>query len=277
MKRIVLLHQMCAAVLLLCPLAAQAANSAAENQAGADRVAAALAECFPNSDLAIRFQDGTVWVKGELCSPSQISQAIAKAKTIPGVNLVNSELTSQGTNQGGLIVPMGGQGKDISSVRQIPSKSSPKPVRPTIVTVQAANQSPEPALPVAFLQRKSQQAYTMVAPAESNGYAVTSAPREFQAQQTMPGQYCQPNLPSHAWPSYAAYPNYGQVSYPKQHSRGAWPYIGPFYPYPKVPLEWRKVAMEFHDGYWWLDFDDGSAKGPFSPLFRQPNNMMMHR
>lgn len=81
----------------------------------------------------------------------------------------------------------------------------------------------------------------------------------------------QPNLPNYSWPTTADYPNYSQVSYPKQYAAGAFPYIGPFYPYPQVPLGWRKVTMEWHDGYWWLDFNDGSTSGPFSPLFRQPN------
>lgn len=86
----------------------------------------------------------------------------------------------------------------------------------------------------------------------------------------LPGQYNQPTLPEHAWPAYAAYPNYAQVSYPRVYSPKAWPYIGPFYPYPQVPLGWRKVTLENHDGWWWLDFDDGAQTGPFSPLFRQP-------
>lgn len=90
-------------------------------------------------------------------------------------------------------------------------------------------------------------------------------------QQPMPGQYNQPNLPSYAWPSYAAYPNYAEVCYPKQYSPKAWPYIGPFYPYPQAPLGWRQVTLEWHDGWWWLDFDDGGVEGPFSPLFRQAN------
>ncbi|MGQ9576239.1 MAG: BON domain-containing protein [Thermoguttaceae bacterium] len=81
-------------------------------------------------------------------------------------------------------------------------------------------------------------------------------------------RYDQPNLPQYAWPGYAAYPNYAAVTYPKQYSPTAWPYIGPFYPYPQVPLGWRKVTLEWHDGWWHLDFDDGSAKGPFSGLFR---------
>ncbi len=64
------------------------------------------------------------------------------------------------------------------------------------------------------------------------------------------------NLPGYAWPSYAAAPNYGAVSYPRQHSASAWPYIGPFYPYPQVPLGWRKVTLEWDDGWWNLDFHD---------------------
>ena len=81
-------------------------------------------------------------------------------------------------------------------------------------------------------------------------------------------QYDHPNLPNYAWPTYAAYPNYAAVTYPKQYSPTAWPYIGPFYPYPQVPLGWRKVVLEWHDGWWNLNFDDGSSKGMFSGLFR---------
>ena len=65
-----------------------------------------------------------------------------------------------------------------------------------------------------------------------------------------------PNLPGYAWPGYAASPNYGAVAYPRQHSASAWPYIGPFYPYPQVPLGWRKVSLEWDDGWWMLDFHD---------------------
>ena len=105
------------------------------------------------------------------------------------------------------------------------------------------------------------------------------APRDFagqngsrQAAVAVSGpQYaggCSPNLPDYAWPSYAAHPNYSQVTYPKYYKANAWPHIGPFYPYPQPPLGWRKTTLEWHDGKWWLDFDDGSAKGPFSPIFR---------
>jgi hypothetical protein len=65
-----------------------------------------------------------------------------------------------------------------------------------------------------------------------------------------------PNMPNYAWPSYAASPNYAALQYPTQYSPTAWPYIGPFYPYPQVPLGWRRVSLEWDDGWWWLDFDD---------------------
>ncbi len=65
-----------------------------------------------------------------------------------------------------------------------------------------------------------------------------------------------PNLPGYAWPGYAAHPNYSAVTYPKQYSPSAWPYIGPFYPYPQVPMGWRKVSLEWSDGWWFLDFSD---------------------
>jgi len=72
----------------------------------------------------------------------------------------------------------------------------------------------------------------------------------------VPAQYDHPQMPGYAWPSYASHPNYGAVTYPKQYSPTAWPYIGPFYPYPQVPLGWRRVELKWKDGWWQLDFKD---------------------
>ncbi|TWT73170.1 BON domain-containing protein [Allorhodopirellula solitaria] len=69
-------------------------------------------------------------------------------------------------------------------------------------------------------------------------------------------RYDSPNLPNYAWPGYAANSNYAAVSYPQQYSPSAFPFIGPFYPYPQVPLGWRKVSLEWDDGWWFLDFTD---------------------
>jgi hypothetical protein len=81
------------------------------------------------------------------------------------------------------------------------------------------------------------------------------------AAATAPALYDQPYMPNYSWPSYAAYPNYAALTYPKQYSPTAWPYIGPFYPYPQVPLGWRKVTLEWDDGWWFLDFSDDRRHG----------------
>ena len=71
--------------------------------------------------------------------------------------------------------------------------------------------------------------------------------------------YDNAQMPGYAWPSYASYPNYAALTYPQQYSPTAWPYIGPFYPYPQVPLAWRKVSLEWDDGWWFLDFSSHNS------------------
>ena len=71
--------------------------------------------------------------------------------------------------------------------------------------------------------------------------------------------YDNAQMPGYAWPSYASYPNYAALTYPQQYSPTAWPYIGPFYPYPQVPLAWRKVSLEWDAGWWFLDFSSHNS------------------
>ncbi len=71
-----------------------------------------------------------------------------------------------------------------------------------------------------------------------------------------PGQFSPdmqaPNLPPHAWPTYAPYNNVSRVAYPTAYPYNAFPFIGPYYPFPKVPLGWRKVTLEWDDGHWYI-------------------------
>ncbi len=62
----------------------------------------------------------------------------------------------------------------------------------------------------------------------------------------------EPPLPPYAWPTYAPYNNYSRVAYPSCYPYEAFPYFGPFYPFPKVPLGWRHVKLEWDDCHWWL-------------------------
>lgn len=72
----------------------------------------------------------------------------------------------------------------------------------------------------------------------------------------VPGQFSPdmqaPNLPPYAWPTYAPYNNLSRVAYPQAYPYNAFPFIGPYYPFPKVPLGWRKVTLEWEDGHWYL-------------------------
>ena len=83
----------------------------------------------------------------------------------------------------------------------------------------------------------------------------------------MPGatQATNPNAPNYAWPSYAPHPNFSAVGYPTVYPWQAWPNIGPFYPYPEVPLDWRAVTLRWDDGLWWLDFRKHYTRPFFTP------------
>lgn len=60
-----------------------------------------------------------------------------------------------------------------------------------------------------------------------------------------------PKMPPHAWPTYAPYNNYSRVGYPTEYPQNAFPFIGPFYPFPKVPLGFRAIKLEWEDGHWY--------------------------
>ena len=126
------------------------------------------------------------------------------------------------------------------------------PVR-TVAAMELQEASPN-AMNVRVAGRPIPVAYTHPAAAVPGGPVPAYVPG--MGGGVAPARYDQPCLPNHSWPSYAAYPNYGALTYPRQYSPTAWPFIGPFYPYPQVPLGWRKVTLEWDDGWWMLDFKD---------------------
>ncbi len=63
-----------------------------------------------------------------------------------------------------------------------------------------------------------------------------------------------PNLPAYQGPAYGGHPHFGAMNYPKTNAPAVWPYTGSYYPYPQIPPGWKKVALEWDDGYWYLDF-----------------------
>jgi osmotically-inducible protein OsmY len=179
-----------------------------------------------NFELDVSTVDKEVWARGVVATPEQKQLVLGTAQNTPGVVKVIDDITVAGR-----VRQASGQVPSPSSMPVVGS-GAPRAFAPSSLTNGPMN-GPMPAMggPAAPVPMQGGAGYGGGTP-----------------------RYDQPNMPSYAWPSYAAYPNYSAVTYPKQYSASAWPYIGPFYPYPQVPLGWRKVALEWDDGLWYLDF-----------------------
>lgn len=213
------------------------AMTMADDQNTARRIANGLRDSGKLSgySIGVKFNEGTAWLNGQVTSKKQMATAIALAKRQSGVKKVVSNLK--------IATPRATR----SAVRQA-SAAAPVTARPNLPRVSMSPAAmpvggPAMAGPVAY----GQGAYGQGAPIPTYVQGAGGAAR---------AHYDQPHLPNYAWPSYAAHPNYAALTYPKQYSATAWPYIGPFYPYPQVPLGWRKVTLEWDDGWWHLDFRD---------------------
>lgn len=231
----------------------------AGNQEEANRIAQRLTQQYPQYNIEVAYQEGAVRLRGDVASEADRDEIANFVRRIPKVRTVSEKMN---------VTPSAFQ----TAPTQVEYAQQATAIRPVQALTPVAEQ------PVVYAQETVANApvYSaapvgvsvepVAAPAATRGPSDFFAP---QGAATPVAQDGRPNVPNYAWPSYASYPNYSQVAYPKAYSNDAFPYIGPFYPYPEVPLGWRKVSMQWHDGYWWVDFNDGSKKGPFSPLFRQ--------
>lgn len=135
-----------------------------------------------------------------------------------------------------------------SSVKQIGGQAEPMVTAPPLPSVGDPAPRPMPIGPIG--------APPMGNPAPGGALMIpTNDPAPIVAPGLMPGPYdaAGPTLPPYAWPTYAPYNNMSRVAYPQAYPYNAFPFIGPFYPFPKVPLGWRKVSLEFEDGHWYLN------------------------
>lgn len=216
------------------------AAEAPDNQVMADRIAQALrASKFAGQGVEIQFQDGVATISGSVADPARRSSAATIISRVPGVKRVDNQLQVMAAQQPRQARPIqqvqyAEQGGGPLEQQMGPPMTGPMAGGP----IAGAPQGGYPAYPVSAMQQAGPT--PMYGAMAMNG--------------SNPAIYDQPNLPEHAWPAYASYPNYAAVTYPKQYSASAWPYIGPFYPYPQVPLGWRKVQLEWDDGYWQLNF-----------------------
>jgi len=205
--------------------------------------------------VGVKYEDGVAWLMGTVTSPQQKQIAEQLARQSAGVDHVVSKLAVEGQSQSDRQLQVASREipTQLSNVRKTPRKqramarnNTPRPYART-----AGMRPGQPIQPVNFSQAQYQSA--PMAPAAMGPTAMGPRPPMAGGAAV---SYDNPQLPGYAWPSYAASPNYAALTYPKQYSASAWPYIGPFYPYPQVPLGWRKVTLEWDDGWWNLDFAD---------------------
>jgi len=212
----------------------------------------------------VNTQDGRVFLNGRASSDSHRALITELVRQVPGVVDVVDEIAVY-TATGPIPQPIAGaESNGPMPLADYASNLTPVNVEPLSNAVRggmpAMNVSQRTSVPVQAVPYQMHPGQQMqaspVGMPNYGGVAGGPVPMAPYAGGAAAPRYEQPYLPNYAWPGYAAYPNYAAVSYPQQYSPSAWPYIGPFYPYPQVPLGWRKVSLEWDDGWWMLDFTD---------------------
>jgi len=258
---------------LLWPASAGATAPTAEQMA--NDVAQTLRESgqLKNYRVGVKYEDGVAWLMGSVTSAEQSATAEELARQVEGITHVVNKLeivapTAPSAPTAPAVAKQDATLKlaslhesepaSLKPVSNEPGSLEPAPLPPNPQPMPSAK-APSRGMPLAMRpagnlpQGMPQQGG--VQPAQYGAaYAGGGMPQGYSTAGARGVSYDQANMPGYAWPSYAAHPNYAAVSYPQQYSPAAWPYIGPFYPYPQVPLGWRKVTLEWDDGWWFLDF-----------------------
>ncbi|TWT47175.1 BON domain-containing protein [Botrimarina hoheduenensis] len=242
---------------MACALVAFVGATPAWAESAADQMAQQVADALRDSGqlanyrVGVKYEDGVAWLLGSVTSPAQAEAAAQIAQSIEGIDHVVNKLE---------VTPPAPQvaddaGLQLAAMEEQAAAPAPLPPNPQAMPAPINRGMPRPIQRVAQMPQGQQGQM----PIQSACYGGVNGggmgtPQGYSTGGSGGASYDQANMPGYAWPSYAAHPNYAALSYPKQYSASAWPYIGPFYPYPQVPLGWRKVTLEWDDGWWFMDF-----------------------
>jgi hypothetical protein len=207
------------------------------NQTTADSVASALraSRALSGSRIEIEAQNGMVTLTGTLASPSLKTEALARVQRTAGVQGV------------------------VDRLQVVDRRVFAAQYQPQLAMGHFGHGSGGTVV--------SDGSMTLSGPAAGGpgGYVNDGGPIPEGPAGGVGGSGAMPGPPNYAWPSYAPYPNFSAVGYPTAYPWQAWPNIGPFYPYPEVPLDWRAVTLRWDDGIWWLDFKKHYTRPFFTP------------
>jgi hypothetical protein len=217
------------------PPAKPAATAAAPpkpspNQQVADTIAENLRQnahlCGYRIDIV--YQNGLAEVSGCVDNQPQKDEALNIVRGVAGVERVRDRI---GVINPAPVMPVQVAMADVPAPRKVPDEAAgpgmaaPPALPPGAIPLGPGGAYPGPMEPVPIFQ---------AGPA-AGPYGLPAA-----------------NMPPYAWPTYAPYNNYSRVAYPSAYPANAFPFIGPPYPFPKVPLGWRKVKLEWIDGHWYF-------------------------
>ena len=237
------------------------ADAAPSNQEVAQGIADELAEAgLSGYDIEIRFKNGTCTLGGSVSHPAEAARAQQAAESVSGVRQVANQLTV-----GGQPAPQQARRPAYPNGLAVGEGQLPPGLPP-----QAMGQNPQIQQMQMQQMQQARMQQMQLAQMQQGGPGMDGSPMGAPGMGGHPGggvsqagghmMYNQPNVPEYAWPTYAQYDNYAAVTYPGQYDASAFPYIGPFYPYPQVPLNWRQSTLEWKDGTWNLRFSTKTDK-----------------
>jgi osmotically-inducible protein OsmY len=224
------------------------------NQQVAQQIADSLVTAgLSGYDIEVRYKNGIASLIGSVEDQEQVSRAHQATSSVGGVHEVINKLQVKGKApqiQQAAGPQYGG-----------PQFGAPQRPMPPGYPVQAGHPQGQPYPPQGHPYPQGISPTAMQQPAGPQGPPPQMAPPQYGHAQPASHQiYNQPNVPEHAWPSYAPYDNMAAVTYPSMYDASAWPYIGPYYPYPQVPMGWRSSTLEWDDGHWNLKFSSRTDK-----------------
>jgi hypothetical protein len=202
------------------------------NQRLADAIAEQLNHSprLKNFRVTIAVQDGVADLAGVIQTEAQHIEALRVARSVAGVRDVHDHLEVAG---GSGVVQAQGEppaAPTASPFQPIPLQGAPVQAQPL-----PPGGAPFPPMP---------------GPAGS-GRGVYEPTPIHGTPPGFPSATQPPPMPPYAWPTYAPYNNYSRVAYPNLYPYESFPFIGPIYPFPRIPLGWRSVTLNWEDGHWW--------------------------
>jgi hypothetical protein len=240
--------------LQLTPSNVAGAISPSANQRLADTIAGELNHnpVLKHFRVNISVQDGQADLSGVVLTQVQRAEVIRVAQAVPGVVQVRDRLQ---VVTPGEVVPA--QAPEVPGLP--PAAQQPKPPQtgggdlPKIIGKPKDPKQPElvpgPMPPGPMLPLPPLPPGGGMVP----GQGGILEPMPLQgAPPGFPSANQPPPMPPYAWPTYAPYNNYSRVAYPNLYPYESFPFIGPIYPFPKIPLGWRSVTLSWEDGHWWL-------------------------